>query len=45
MLPAKENPEGVEVTVKYAVYPKDLLEIVYGEIGYYFFLRDACLFI
>ena len=28
MLPAKENLEGVEVTVKYVVCPKELLEIV-----------------
>ena len=28
MLSAKENLEGVEVTVKYVTYPKDLLEIV-----------------
>ena len=37
MLLAKENLEGVEVTVKYAAYPKDLLKIVYGETDYYFY--------
>ena len=44
MLPTKENLEGVEVIVKYATNPKDLLGIVYGEIDYYFFLRSARLF-
>ena len=44
MLSAKENLEGVEVTVKYATIPKDLLGIVHGEIDYYFFLSGACLF-
>ena len=38
MLPAKENLEGVEVTVKYVACPKDLLEIVYGETHYYFYV-------
>ena len=37
MLLAKENLEGVEVTVKYAACPKNLLEIVYGETDYYFY--------
>ena len=44
MLPTKENLEGVEVIVKYATYPKDLLGIVYGEIDYSFFLHSARLF-
>ena len=38
MLLAKKNLEGVEVIVKYAAYPKDLLEIVYGETDYYFYI-------
>ena len=38
MLPTKENLEGVEITVKYTIYPKDLLEIVYGETDYYFYV-------
>ena len=37
MLSAQESLEGVEVTVKYAACPKDLLEIVYGETDYYFY--------
>ena len=37
MLPAKENLEGAEVTIKYAACPKDLLEIFYGETDYYFY--------
>ena len=45
MLLAKENLEGVEVTVKYAACPKDLLEIVYDEIVYYLFLCGARFFI
>ena len=45
MLLAKENLEGVEVTVKYVACSKDLLEIVYVEIVYYFFLCSARFFI
>ena len=37
MLPAKENLEGVDVTIKYAACLKDLFEIVYGETNFYFY--------
>ena len=37
MLPAKENLEGVDVTIKYVACLKDLFEIVYGETNFYFY--------
>ena len=45
MIPTKENLKGVEVIVKYATWPKDLLGIVYGKTDYYIFLCVALSFI